>query len=98
MRNRTNESCIAGDGIFRIATPVGRINTLRHITMTGGMWPSRFLLYQAMFQGIHVHIIHVPSIVGIVTDEMLPINNDVAKYTVHVHVVRLLAGSLKIHF
>jgi hypothetical protein len=41
--------------------------------MNSGMRPIRYPLDVSMFQGIQMHIIDVALVVGVVTDEMLPI-------------------------
>ena len=58
---------------FHVPTPIRRIDAGRHVTMERGIRPVLHPLHMAVFQWIHMHIIHMPLVIGLVADQMLPI-------------------------
>ena len=57
----------------QVAAPIGLINAVLDITVKRGIRPIRHSFNPAVFQRVHVDIIHVSFEIGVIADEMLPV-------------------------
>ena len=53
---------------LNVPTPILGIGTCRDIAMKGGIRPIQYAFNVAVFQWIHMHIIHMPAVIDFITN------------------------------